>query len=58
MKRHPTDNWTPGETSSVDPPAQANGAMAERAPDDSATGGSGLNRRGTDSGMKRKEEEF
>ena len=42
MKRHPTDNWKPGETSSVDPPAQANVAMAERAPDDSATGGSGF----------------
>jgi hypothetical protein len=42
MRRSPTDNWKPGENSSVDPPAQANGAMAERAPDDSATGGSGF----------------
>ena len=42
MKRCPTDNRTPGETSSVDPPAQANGAMAERAPDDSAAGDSGF----------------
>ena len=32
----------PPELSSVDPPAEANGATAERAPDDSAAGGSGF----------------
>ena len=32
----------PPELSSVDPPAEANGAMAERALDDSAAGGSGF----------------
>ena len=32
----------PPVESSVDPPAEANGAMAERAPDDSAAGGSGF----------------
>ena len=30
------------EASTVDPPAAASGAMAERAPDDSAAGGSGF----------------
>ena len=32
----------PPEPSSEDPPAEANGAMAVRAPDDSAAGGSGF----------------
>ena len=37
----------PPEPSSVDPPAPASGAMAERAPDDSAAGGSGFLNQGT-----------
>ena len=37
----------PPELSSVDPPAEANGAMAERAPDDFAAGGSGFTHHAT-----------